>query len=45
MKKLKYQLIPVNAWGRFTTLRQTLTTKLVEIGEVTYMPSLHSYTQ
>jgi transposase len=44
-KKVKYQLMPANAWERFATLLQTLTTKLIEIGEVTYMPSLHRYAQ
>lgn len=44
-KKVKYQLMPANAWERFTTLLQTLTTKLRELGEVTYMPSLHRYAQ
>jgi transposase len=44
-KKLKYQLMPADAWERFTTLLQTLTTKLVELGEVTYMPSLHRYAE
>lgn len=44
-KKLKYQLMPADAWERFTTLLQTLTTKLAELGEVTYLPSLHRYTE
>lgn len=42
-KKLKYQLMPADAWERFTTLLQTLTTKLCEIGEVAYLSALHSY--
>lgn len=44
-KTLKYQLMPATAWERFTTLLNTLTTKLCEIGDVTYMPSLHSYAE
>lgn len=44
-RKLKYQLMPAEAWERFTTLLQTLTTKLCEIGEVTYMPSLERYAE
>jgi transposase len=44
-KKLKYQLMPVEAWEKFTTLLNTLTSKLCEIGEVSYLPSLHSYAQ
>jgi len=44
-RKLKYQLMPVNAWEKFSTLLNTLTSKLCEIGEVTYMPSLNSYAQ
>ncbi|MFG0263083.1 MAG: transposase, partial [Novipirellula sp. JB048] len=44
-RKLKYQLMPAEAWERFKTLLQTLTTKLCEIGEVTYMPSLKSYSE
>jgi len=44
-KKLKYQLMPADAWERFSTLLQTLTTKLCEIGEVTYLSSLHRYVQ
>jgi len=42
-KKLKYQLMPVDAWEKFSTLLGTLTSKLCEIGEVSYMPSLRSY--
>jgi len=44
-KKLKYQLMPVDAWEKFSTLLGTLTSKLCEIGEVSYMPSLRSYAQ
>jgi transposase len=44
-KKVKYQLMPAHSWERFTTLLHTLTSKLAELGEVTYMPSLHSYAQ
>lgn len=44
-KKLKYQLMPVDAWEKFSTLLGTLTSKLCEIGEVSYMPSLQSYAQ
>ncbi|MBB3210607.1 archaellum biogenesis protein FlaJ (TadC family) [Rhodopirellula rubra] len=44
-KKLKYQLMPANAWERFKTMLDTLTSKLAELGEVTYMPSLHHYAE
>jgi transposase len=44
-RKLKYQLMPAHAWERFTTLLQILTSKLVRLGEVTYMPSLHRYAE
>lgn len=44
-KKLKYQLMPPNAWERFTDLLSTLTTVLTSVGEVSYMPSLHSYAE
>ncbi|QDV42025.1 Integrase core domain protein [Stieleria neptunia] len=44
-RQLKYQQMPATAWERFKTLLQTLTTKLCEIGEVTYMPSLESYAE
>jgi transposase len=44
-KELKYQLMPAEAWERFTTLLNTLTAKLCEIGTVSYMPSLHSYAE
>ncbi|MEP1645168.1 transposase, partial [Rhodopirellula bahusiensis] len=42
-KKLKYQLMPVEAWEKFSTLLKTLTSKLCDIGEVIFMPSLESY--
>lgn len=44
-KKLKYQLLPPDAWERFTTLLANLTATLNEFGEVSYMPSLFSYTE
>jgi transposase len=44
-KKLKFQLMPAESWERFTTLLTTLTNKLCEIGEVTYLPSLYSYAE
>lgn len=44
-KKLKYQLMPAEAWERFMTLLETLTTKLCQLGEVIYMPSLHKYAE
>ena len=44
-RKLKYQLMPAEAWERFTTLLQTLTTKPCQLGEVTYMPSLKSHAE
>lgn len=44
-KKLKYQLLPAQAWERFQGLLATLTTTLVEFGEVTYMPSIHNYAE
>ena len=44
-KKLKYQLLPVTAWERFTTLLDNATTALRSIGETTYMPSLESYAE
>lgn len=44
-KKLKYQLLPIKAWERFSTLLTTLTKTLSEIGEVTYMPSLERYAE
>jgi transposase len=44
-KKVKYQLMPATAWERFQTLLETLTTKLTELGEVTFMPSIHNYAQ
>lgn len=44
-KKLKYQLMPAEAWERFTTLLNTLTSKLCEIGEVSYLPSLEHYAE
>jgi transposase len=44
-KTLKYQLMPVTAWERFTTLLQTLTTKLCEIGVVHWMPTLRHYAE
>lgn len=44
-KKLKYQLLPPDAWERFQHLLQTLTATLVKIGEVSYMPSLYSYAE
>lgn len=44
-KKLKYQLMPADAWERFKTLLETLTTKLCELGVVHYLPSLHSYAE
>ena len=44
-KKLKYQLMPAHAWEQFKTLLNNLTTKLAELGEVTYMPSLHRYAE
>jgi len=34
-----------NTWERFTTLLNTLTSKLSKIGSVTYMPSLHCYAE
>jgi transposase len=44
-KKLKYQLMPAESWERFQTLLDTLTSKLRELGEVTYMPSLDGYAE
>ncbi|EMI57096.1 transposase [Rhodopirellula sallentina SM41] len=44
-KRLKHQLMPAYDWERFTTLLNTLTSKLSELGEVTYMPSLHRYAE
>lgn len=44
-KRLKYHLMPATAWERFTTLLNTLTSKLCEIGQVTYMPSLERYAE
>lgn len=44
-RKLKYQLMPADAWEKFKTLLETLTTKLCELGVVHYMPSLHSYAE
>lgn len=44
-KKLKYQLMPADAWERFITLLRTLTTKLVGLGEVNYTPSLHRFAE
>lgn len=44
-RKLKYQLMPADAWERFTTLLGTLTTKLRELGNVTYMPSVAGYAE
>ncbi len=44
-KKLKYQLLPVEAWERFSTLLNTLTKTLCEFGDVTYMPTLFSYAE
>lgn len=44
-KKLKYQLMPAEAWEKFSTLLNTLTSKLCDIGEVIFMPSLESYAQ
>lgn len=44
-RKLKYQLMPAESWERFTILLGTLTTKLCELGEVTYMPSLAHYAE
>ena len=44
-RKLKYQLMPAQSWERFQTLLQTLTTKPCEIGDVTYLPSLESYSE
>ncbi len=44
-KKIKYQLLPPDAWERFQYLLATLTTTLNEFGQVSYMPSLHSYAE
>ncbi len=44
-KKLKYQLLPAEAWARFSGLLETLTKTLNEFGEVSYMPSLFSYAE
>ena len=44
-RKLRYQLLPPDAWERFQHLLQTLTATLVKIGEVSYMPSLYSYAE
>jgi transposase len=44
-KKLKYQLLPITAWERFTTLLTNVTAALCSVGETTYMPSLQAYTE
>jgi len=44
-KKLKYRVLPVNAWENFSTLLVTLTSELCEIGEVSDVPSWQSYAQ
>jgi len=44
-KKLKYQLLPVHAWERFQELLSAVTKTLVNFGEVSFMPSLHSYAE
>jgi len=44
-RKLKDQLLPADVWERFQHLLNTLTTALVQIGEVTYMPLLSSYAE
>jgi transposase len=44
-KRLKYQLMPADAWERFKHLLQTLTTTLTELGTVSYMPSLQNYAE
>jgi transposase len=43
-KRLKYQLMPTDAWEHFRKLLNTLTEKLRNIGEVTYLMSLQNYT-
>lgn len=44
-KRLKYQLLPITAWERFTTLLNNVTTALRSVGETTYMPSLENYAE
>lgn len=44
-RKLKYQYLPPTAWEKCKTLISTLTSKLAEIGEVTYLPSMQRYAQ
>lgn len=44
-RKLKHQLMPAESWERFITLLGTLTSKLCELGEVTYLPSLDRYAE
>lgn len=42
-KKLKYQLLPVDARERLKPLQGTLTTTLKSFDETTYLPSPHHY--
>jgi len=44
-KKLKYQLLSPGAWEKFRTLIANLTSKLVQIGETTYLPSMQNYAE
>lgn len=44
-KRLKYQLVPPDAWERFSTLLNNLTSALGEIGEVAYLPLLYNYAE
>lgn len=44
-KKVKYQLMPADAWETFNKLVGNLTTALSECGEVQYMQSLMDYAQ
>lgn len=44
-QKLKYQYLRPTAWEKFKTLIGTLTSKLAEIGEITYLPSMQGYAQ
>ena len=44
-QKLKYQYLPPTAWEKCQTLISTLTSKLTENGEVTYLPSMQRYAQ